>query len=176
MFCIVRNRCINIPETGGTRQSATAQFFPQNENLPRISNLDTLTIAADDLLQALQSPRKTDPSLKLDEGHYTALKQLAQIFNNASKKAPMILQPPQQPLLQQHTENSQQVEKETPTGVQKLTKPTSTPKESNLIPFTDEEVPQAFNRFAQRPATHQYNTRNKYQPHIIPTCNAIVKT
>ena len=44
------NMTYYIPETGGTRQSATAQFFLHNENLPRITNLDALTIAADDLL------------------------------------------------------------------------------------------------------------------------------
>ena len=35
-----------IPETGGTRVSATAQFFPHNINMPHITNANAITIAA----------------------------------------------------------------------------------------------------------------------------------
>ena len=44
------NMTYYIPETDGTRKLATAQFFPYNQTLPHISNLDALTIAVDDLI------------------------------------------------------------------------------------------------------------------------------
>ena len=88
-----------IPETGGTRVLASAQFFPHYVEVPRITNADAITIAADDLVQALMKSNIDEGNLQLSKKHYEALKKVAEIFNTVSKRSPMILQPPLPPVL-----------------------------------------------------------------------------
>lgn len=162
-----------IPETGGTRHSATAQFFPHYVKMPRITNVDAITIAVDDLLQALQNKNVTNGNLQLTQEHYGALKQMAKIFNTASKKPIMILKPPLPPIIQEkQMESKVPVAKETILIV--LKKAQTREKEQPTIIPLDTDDNSKFSRFIPRPATHHYNTRNKAAPHIIPVCNNVV--
>ena len=77
-----RNYTFYIPETGGVRNSASVKFFPHYVTMPRISNVDTITIAADDLVQALLKP-EAKKNLNMLPKHYEALKQLTDVFNEA---------------------------------------------------------------------------------------------
>ena len=89
-----------IPETGGVRQSSSAQFFPHYVNMPRITESDAITIVADDLLQALENPKILKQHINLTSKHYKVLKQLATIFNTASKEKLLKLQPPEMPIFE----------------------------------------------------------------------------
>ena len=68
-----RNYTFYIPETGGVRNSASVQFFPYYVTMPRILNVDAITIAADDLVQALLKP-EAKKNLNMLPKHYEALK------------------------------------------------------------------------------------------------------
>lgn len=159
-----RNFTFYIPETGGTRTSASIQFFPHYCTMLRISNADAITIAADDLLQALLDPKMSKNNLRLNEKHYGALKELAKIFNTASKKPPMILKPPPAPVLEPM--------------IQKKNEVTPKPKDKNILTsptlIPPDETNAKFSKFIERPSTYQYNTCHRNTPHVIPVSYNIV--
>ena len=93
-----RNFTFYINETGGIRTSASAQFFPHQLAMPKITSTDALTIAANDLVEILKDS-KTNLNLYLQPEYYSALKQITKIFNTASKQPPIELKPPATPEL-----------------------------------------------------------------------------
>ena len=75
-----------VPVTKGVSVSSTIKCFPVHCKVPKITTTDTAITAANDLLQALQKPFPELPNLELETNHYTVLKELEKIFNNATKK------------------------------------------------------------------------------------------
>lgn len=75
-----------IPETRTTRIAQTATFFPACTQMPTIAAEDMAIISARELVEALTKPqdkKKTNLAFK----HTESLKQLADIFNEASTSA-----------------------------------------------------------------------------------------
>ena len=136
--------------------------------MTRITESDAITIAADDLLQALQNPKILKEHINLTSKHYEALKQLATIFNTTSKEKPLKLKPPEMLIYERNT-----IKEKTPQSDSNVTAP-KTPKTPTptLIPCKENEK-QKFHKFIKRPATHTYNTRHKFQPHVIPDCSNV---
>ena len=54
--------------------------------IPRISSLDTMSIAANDSIEGLKNPQPALPSLQLNTSHYDTLKKVVDLFNATSKK------------------------------------------------------------------------------------------
>ena len=131
--------------------------------------MDAITIAADDLTQALSKP-EAKKSLTMLPKHYEALQKLTEVFNEASKQQPMILNPTPPPILMndksKFKENKIVSNDLPPKMVPKAKKP-------HQIPFKKNEY-NKFSKFQQRPATNSYNTRKKNIPHIIPVINNVV--
>ena len=171
------NQTFYILEIEGTQTSTTAQFFPHQLEMPKISPSDALTIAASDLIEILKNS-ESNPVINLKPEHYTALKQAAKIFNTASKQPKIVLQLPSKPILNEEEKeeepgNTNDVDPKTKTVPKP--QPKNKSKENNpfKIPFQENEI-NRFNRFIQQPATYNYPTRNKFQPHIIPVCGNII--
>jgi hypothetical protein len=148
--------------------------------MPCISPEDAITIAADDLLQALMNPKILEGNLNLQSKHYEALKQIAQLFNTASKAKPMILKPPIPGIMGADTSERKQLhnsvpEKSQPSNIKKQhTEENDHKNLPNVIPF-DDDSDQKFSRHTYRPPIHRYNTRNKHRPHVIPLSNNLVQ-
>ena len=53
--------------------------------VPQITSTDAAIEAANDLINALSNPSPSLPNLNLDNNHYNALKQLAELFNKTTK-------------------------------------------------------------------------------------------
>jgi hypothetical protein len=79
-----RNYKFFIPETHGYRIASTAKFFPAHCKMPAIEPGDTVRLAAQDLIKALNTNSKAP--LNLEPKHTEALRQLADIFQEAIPK------------------------------------------------------------------------------------------
>ena len=77
-----RNYRFFIPETKGYRISGTAKFFPAHCKLPAIEPGDTIRLAAQDLIVAIE--KMSNAPIDLNPKHTQALRQLATIFNEAA--------------------------------------------------------------------------------------------
>eukprot|EP00957_Ditylum_brightwellii_P202556 15330666-Ditylum_brightwellii.AAC.1 len=89
--------CFHIPSTSEHRITATAEFFPQHCRMPAFPSADAATAAANNLIEALQHPAPASLFALLTKHHLHAIKELATIFNNATKehcKQHNILLPP----------------------------------------------------------------------------------
>jgi hypothetical protein len=73
-----------IPETHGYRIASTAKFFPAHCKMPAIEPDDTVRLAAQDLIKALNTNSKAP--LNLEPKHTELLRQLADIFQEAIPK------------------------------------------------------------------------------------------
>ena len=60
-----RNHEFFAPATGRTRIGAIAEFLPHAVKVPKISTADAISIAANDLIEALKHPQPSLPSLQL---------------------------------------------------------------------------------------------------------------
>jgi hypothetical protein len=78
-----RNYRFFIPETKGYRVSGTAKFFPAHCKLPAIEPGDTVRLAAQDLIVAIE--KMSNAPIDLNPKHTQALRQLATIFNEAAR-------------------------------------------------------------------------------------------
>ena len=74
-----------MDKTKATRIARAAQFFPAHCKMPQISPGDTICMAAQDLIVALQNPNPQAP-IDLEPKHNDALKTLAAIFHDTVKK------------------------------------------------------------------------------------------
>eukprot|EP00957_Ditylum_brightwellii_P071360 5424915-Ditylum_brightwellii.AAC.1 len=72
-----------VPATKSTCIAGTAEYFPAHCKMPQLSTTDAATQAANDLIQALKKPAPSALVCSLTTKHHAALKQLAEIFNNA---------------------------------------------------------------------------------------------
>jgi hypothetical protein len=90
-------RCyhIYVTATASTRISDTVEFFPQSFKMPKTSTADAAIFAAKDLINALQNPAPATPFATLGSEQLTALRQLADIFDNAVNNKPQSAQSPQ---------------------------------------------------------------------------------
>jgi hypothetical protein len=79
-----RNYKFFIPETHGYRIASTAKFFPAHCKMPAIEPGDTVRLAAQDLIKALNTNSKAP--LNLEPKHTEALRLLADIFQEAIPK------------------------------------------------------------------------------------------
>eukprot|EP00957_Ditylum_brightwellii_P060119 4565412-Ditylum_brightwellii.AAC.1 len=81
-------RCyrFHIPSTGRHCIVATAEFFPQHCCMPAFLFADAATAAANNLIEALQRPALASPFAPLSKNHLCTIKDLATIFNNATKE------------------------------------------------------------------------------------------
>ena len=73
-----------MDKTKATRIARAAQFFPAHCKMPQISPGDTICMAAQDLIVALQNPNPQAP-IYLEPKHNDALKRLAVIFHDTVK-------------------------------------------------------------------------------------------
>jgi hypothetical protein len=78
-----RNYRFWIEKTRGFRTASTAKFFPVHCKMPAIEPGDTIRLAAQDLIKAIQNRNKQAP-INLQHKHTEALRQLADIFNQAT--------------------------------------------------------------------------------------------
>jgi hypothetical protein len=76
-----RNYKFFIPETKGYRISGSAKFFPAHCKMPAIEPGDTVRLAAQDLIMAMQ--KLSNAPIDLNQKHTQALRQLTEIFNEA---------------------------------------------------------------------------------------------
>jgi hypothetical protein len=78
-------RCyrVFVTSTAAERIAGTVKFFPATSDMPRTSSSDAATIAASNLVHALQHPAPAAPFAVLGNQQQQALEQLAQIFANA---------------------------------------------------------------------------------------------
>jgi hypothetical protein len=79
-----RNYKFFIPETHGYRIASTAKFFPAHCKMPAIEPGDTVHLATQDLIKALNTNSKAP--LNLEPKHTEALRLLADIFQEAIPK------------------------------------------------------------------------------------------
>ena len=76
-----RNYRIYVKETGGIRNAATVEFFPQRVQMPKTSSADRLAATIEDLTHILKHPHPKTPFL--DQGTPTndAIRKLREIFH-----------------------------------------------------------------------------------------------
>ena len=77
-----------ITDTRAEQTSQTIVWFPKWVPLPKTSSHDIATLAALDLIHALQNPTMAGPLLPLPDSQLKSLRQLANIFQAATKKHP----------------------------------------------------------------------------------------
>jgi hypothetical protein len=75
-----------VPETRAYRIAQAAVFYPQHCKLPHVDPGNTICMAAQDLIQALQNPSPKAP-VDLKPHHNQALRDLSNIFQDAVKKS-----------------------------------------------------------------------------------------
>jgi hypothetical protein len=75
-------RCQNvyILTTASDRIVDTLEFFPHNYQMPQLSSIDRLLMAAKDMTDAFQNPHPAVPFASVGDGAVTALADLATIF------------------------------------------------------------------------------------------------
>eukprot|EP00956_Cyclotella_meneghiniana_P007360 scaffold10022_cov21-Cyclotella_meneghiniana.AAC.1 len=78
-----RNYRFWLPDTHGFRTGSTAKFFPAHCKMPAIEPGDTIRLAAQDLIQAIQNRNKHAP-IDLMPKHTEALRQLVEIFKDTT--------------------------------------------------------------------------------------------
>jgi hypothetical protein len=78
-----RNYRFFIPDTKGYRISASAKFFPAHCKMPAIEPGDTIRLAAQDLITAMQT--LSNAPIDLNPKHTQALRKLTEIFNEAAR-------------------------------------------------------------------------------------------
>ena len=78
-----RNYRFFIPETKGYRITSSAKFYPAHCKLPAIEPGDTIRLAAQDLIAAIQ--KYTNGPINLNPRYTEALRQLSTIFNEAAR-------------------------------------------------------------------------------------------
>ena len=61
------------------------EFPPQNVIMPRVFSDDAATLAARDLVEALQNPTPNAPFATINDTHHTELINIAELFNIISK-------------------------------------------------------------------------------------------
>jgi hypothetical protein len=81
-------RCQNvyISSTASDRIVDTLEFFPHNSPMPQLSSTDRLTMAANDMTNALKHPHHEVPFAHVRYDTITALTQMAKIFKNKFQK------------------------------------------------------------------------------------------
>ena len=86
-------RCykVYVNKTNAERVGDTVEFFPTSTKLPRLSSADAATMAARDLIKALQKPHPAVPFTNIGDHQLAAIQQLADIFNHAV--APRVAKP-----------------------------------------------------------------------------------
>ena len=79
-------RCwkIYVTKTASTRVCDTVKFFPKKFNMPSLSSADTATREALELTEALRHPHTNIPYAHLSDNTITAIKDLSDIFTNAT--------------------------------------------------------------------------------------------
>jgi hypothetical protein len=91
-------RCQNvyIASTASRRIVDTLEFFPHNSPMPKISSMDRLILAVNDMADALIHPHPYVLFAIVVDDTITAWSQLATIFKNKSQKplAPELVQAP----------------------------------------------------------------------------------
>jgi hypothetical protein len=78
-----------VPETRAYRIAQAAVFYPQHCKMPNVDPGDTIRLAAQDLIHALQNPSPKAP-VDLEPLHNQALRDLSNIFQAAVKKTSSI--------------------------------------------------------------------------------------
>ena len=81
-------RCYDIymPKTKAVIQSDTVEFFPHNSKMPFRSSAENATVAATELINALQNPTPAAPFAHIGDKQIEALQQLATIFKQATSR------------------------------------------------------------------------------------------
>ncbi len=77
-----RNYCFFIPETKGYQTSASEKFFPVHCKMPAIEPGDTVRLAAQNPITAMQ--KLSNAPIDLNPKHMDALRKLTEIFNEAA--------------------------------------------------------------------------------------------
>jgi hypothetical protein len=78
-----RNYKFFIPETKGYRITGSAKFFPAHCKMPAIEPGDTVRLAAQDLIVAMQ--KLSNAPIDLNPKHTAALRELTEIFNETAR-------------------------------------------------------------------------------------------
>jgi hypothetical protein len=83
-------RCQNvyIPTTASERIVDTLEFFPHNYQMPQLSSIDRLLMAAKDMTDVLQNPHPEVPFASVGDDTTAALADLAAIFKLKLQQAP----------------------------------------------------------------------------------------
>jgi hypothetical protein len=81
-------RCQNvyISSTVSERIMDTLEFFPHNYQMPQLSSMDKLNMAANDMSNALKNPHPEVPFSHIGDDTTTALTTLAKMFKNKFQK------------------------------------------------------------------------------------------
>ena len=76
-----RNYRIYVKETGGIRNAATVEFFPQHVQIPKTSSADRLAATIEDLTHILKNPHPKTPFLEQGTPTNDAIRKLSEIFH-----------------------------------------------------------------------------------------------
>jgi hypothetical protein len=79
---------VYISTTASERIVDTLEFFPHNYQLPQLSSIDRLLMAAKDMADALQNPHPAVPFASVGDDTIAALTDLAAIFKLKLQQAP----------------------------------------------------------------------------------------
>ena len=85
-------RCwkIYVTKTAATRVCDTVKLFPKPLKMPILSSADTATRATLELTEALQHPHADIPYAPFSDNTITALKEISDIFTNATISNPTL--------------------------------------------------------------------------------------
>jgi hypothetical protein len=115
-----------IWNTRSERVADTLTWFPTRVIMPTISSLDLAMAAANDFIKALQHPAAGSPLAPATDSQVGALKQLADIFQDCTKRSPLL--PSDADAINENIAAANQEVQRDPTGVQEL--PAGGPKGS----------------------------------------------
>ena len=74
-----------MPNTKAFRIAQAAVFYPTHCKMPQVGPADTIRLAAQDLIQAIQNKHQNAP-INLNENQNQALRELAEIFHQGSQR------------------------------------------------------------------------------------------
>ena len=76
-----------MTEKKSERIADVMEFSLQNVIIPRVSSAVAATLAVRNLVGSLQNPTTKAPFAKINDTHHTALRNIAELFNNIPKVA-----------------------------------------------------------------------------------------
>lgn len=167
-------RCyhVYIPSTRGERDVDTIEFFPTQTKMPQLSSSDAAIAAAQDLVHALQNPAPAAPFTNIGDQQIAALKQLADIFQNATatkKEPPARVEqpapaPPARVAPEEPPTNPVGPPRVPPNAPTRVTPPAEPPRVV-IQPVPSPRVPATL---PEEPKQHRYPTRIRSTAHLKP--------